>query len=1410
MSDIKQLLKEAKKELAREDYEEAIIISKKVLKKDPNNYFANVFLGKSYSCIQGKTGESLKHYLVAIDSNSSSMLAWKGLFLVLKEPGCIPDNYSFDEYFDLCGKYAECLFQQELPMVDLIHDLRMMKKSNPACLESFLKHLKPGTPLAERLGHHLMTPQTILQELIKLIGNKEQEAIAQLVSRERLKLSTADPLYQIKINSIAWEIYEDSEMDDLYSQLVNITNDDDTRAKLEESWLQYRIKVLKSMPSDIKLEFCSKVKAMVEDMVLVNHESLTAWKYYFEWQDYDDIDNMELELIIKFFKKFPTEPFAMVLYAWVSSNLSKYDVRSILFTDNTDKKNDIQATEEEQEVKEATEDIEAEESMQELMETDDNIPALLEKDVLTALLESISKVQSSALSHRIISKYFLLTNEYEAALSYIKTGISLIAYNIRDLGIPLHNSKLEVTLDLGTVYTYVDAPKNHNAALSLFEKIISEDPGNARAKMGKGIIFMERENWNDANNLLKEVTEEFPDNLEILSELGWSEANLGRLDPALIIFDNVLTKLEGTDIRTTEIRALNTWRKAKTLIFKQMLLDAEKDGMDNVKNSFKLLIQTVKMLDTYAPAFSLLGHIYSIYYLDNARAFKCYNKAFELNPGDIEAAKYMTSKYADNQNWTAAAIVAERLVKSEKAKKGLKRENWPYRVIGISYLEKQQAADSIEWFQSAIRVDDSDVESWVGLGQSYYSCGRIEASIKVFEKPLELSPHHPHALYFKALGLSDVGQFVESIEILEYITDLNPNNEAFKICLAKILVKYATDLFTQGFLMKAIATATKSISIIESLVTQMGCTSQNLWVLLSSALNMYLLVSSQSHEVPLDNLISIFSSIRFSGIEELDDIDEIIFEHLLEDDKGIDNNTIICTLLILSSKYALSSSDFESLSAPLRSSLWYNIGLSELTSYILLNEDKFRDAAIYAFKKSIKFQSNTTSSWIGLGIATMDINYRVSQHCFIKASALEPRDTEIWFNLSMLSLKNNDTTFAKQVLDRTQSIAPQESTPWLGLALLHELEGNRQESSRLFAHAFVLSNGRSKNAQLLYAKNVLENYIGKNYKETDIEAVEQLSTISNGLDQYFKKVPDDPFALQCALLSLERLHMYSLASEYANKLSVILENRFENSQEESELINFAHLKAQLARIELGSGNYTTAAEHAELSLGLLDGQESLISSTSILSNYIVLGLANFFLDKFDETLTYFQKLLEISKESKYVVILISKVLYEVGSADSKEIALEELTEYIGNNGPDISITLTLAVISIIENKKEDLHAILQELYDSPLSDLIVDKQRNIPYLIDKIKRRISKETPESQKLRTMQKMAVLFPNDFKLWESLDKKICQRVSCDGQNKVTAEQLSNAYANVGNLRSIQRSIFLTPWETSNLQSLAGCFV
>lgn len=1393
---MKELLKEAKAELAREDYEEAVRISLKVLRLDESNYFAQVFLGKSYSCLDGKAKEAVGHYKAAIELAPENLLAWKGLFLFLNAGSVVPEVVTYDEYFDLSGDYARILSEQQQSQVELIHELRTFQKKNPESRESFLWHMMPGTPMAEQLGRHLITPQNALKELIEILDSKQKSYISKIVSRERLKFSAQDPEYQIKMNSLAWEVYQNSRLDRLFNQLVNITDDDDERAELETRWLEYRILVLKSMPKEIKCLFFEQVKSMVDDMILVDHRSVTAWRLYFEWQDYAGLDSMDQELIMKFFKKFPLEPLAIILYAWLSSNLSKYDIKKL---------NESLDQPSEQEESRDLGDIDEDEkdALIDMMEKENESLGLLEDEVVDALLDNIPKAQNSVLANRIVSQYYLLSKEYEAALPYVKAGISVIAYKIRDLGGRFAHSKKQFTLSLAILYTYIDAPKNHNTALSLFEKVLADDPDNTHAKLGKGLIFVEREEWENANVLLNEVSTQFPDNMEVLSELAWNEAQLGMLDLALSKFSTVLAASMGTDLRASEFRALNIWRQAKVYIMLEERDSSE--GLEYVKLAFKQLVNSIKALDTFAASYSTLGDIYSNFFADRTRAFKCYYKAFELNARDIVAAKYMAQNYCNLSNWQAASTVAKRLIGAEPPRKKLKEMNWAYRVVGIYYLETQDEGASIEWFQAALRIEPHDVESLVGLGQAYYACGRIEASIKVFERALELDSNHLNCQYLKAQSLAAMGDYVESIDILTSITAQSPTEEMYQVMLASVSADYALDLYSQGLLTKSIAIAESVIYTLQYVTSELYCKGQSMWLVLSKALGLFVTIASKVDRLPIESLVDIFRSLDAAeSTKEIDDIDNISFEQVLSaiDDSNI---SIACKFLVLSSKYSISATEMEEQSRTVRASLWHNVASAELKAYHVLNETRYRDAAISCYKTSIHHQSNTPESWVGLGVATMDVNYRVAQHCFVKASALAPRDGDIWFNLAVLGLKNNDVEFARNVLSRSQSISPQNSSPWLGFALVHEMEGNVVDSHRMFAHAYVLSNGKSKVAQLLYAKSVLERTIGNSYDERDIEAAQEMTAAAYGLDQYFKEKPRDTFALQCALLIFERLHLYSNADRAARELVELLEIKFEKAQSDEDLYNYAIIKAQIARIQLGFGRYQAAIDDAKVSESILTEFAGRDRSMVRLSNQISLGLANFFLQNFDETLQHLQEVLKNSKTSRHLCLLTSKILYEMGSDEAKEIALEELMEYVSQNGPDLLVSFSIAAISITEQRTDEMRAVLEELTGLSLPNLIADKHRDLSYLIEQIKGRLGLKNS----VTAWQRSSFFFMNDHNTWTAVNKSISLRVAADRQNRISAGQLSTLYCLQKDIRNVQRSLFLSPWNKAALSALKQCF-
>jgi superkiller protein 3 len=119
------------------------------------------------------------------------------------------------------------------------------------------------------------------------------------------------------------------------------------------------------------------------------------------------------------------------------------------------------------------------------------------------------------------------------------------------------------------------------------------------------------------------------------------------------------------------------------------------------EEAYRLFILTLKRSPTYAPAFTSLG----IYYLefanppDPGRASKCFQKAFELDAREAEAARRLAEGFAEEREWELVEVVARRTIDGEggpnagmKTNEGppagryLPTNAWAWRAIGIVEL----------------------------------------------------------------------------------------------------------------------------------------------------------------------------------------------------------------------------------------------------------------------------------------------------------------------------------------------------------------------------------------------------------------------------------------------------------------------------------------------------------------------------------------------------------------------------------------------------------------------------------------------------------------------------------------------------------------------------------------------------
>jgi superkiller protein 3 len=89
----------------------------------------------------------------------------------------------------------------------------------------------------------------------------------------------------------------------------------------------------------------------------------------------------------------------------------------------------------------------------------------------------------------------------------------------------------------------------------------------------------------------------------------------------------------------------------------------------------------------FAPAYTSLGCFYADIMNDSARAKKCFQRAFELSAGEVEAAERLARSFAETKEWELVEIVARRVAEADKKRsipgKGI---SWPQSAIGVVEL----------------------------------------------------------------------------------------------------------------------------------------------------------------------------------------------------------------------------------------------------------------------------------------------------------------------------------------------------------------------------------------------------------------------------------------------------------------------------------------------------------------------------------------------------------------------------------------------------------------------------------------------------------------------------------------------------------------------------------------------------
>ncbi len=118
-----------------------------------------------------------------------------------------------------------------------------------------------------------------------------------------------------------------------------------------------------------------------------------------------------------------------------------------------------------------------------------------------------------------------------------------------------------------------------------------------------------------------------------------------------------------------------------------------------------------------------------------------YTKAYELQPGNNDVVKELSSLYFNNHQFQKAIELAQKCNNCADVD----------RIIGMSYYNLEDYGKAVNLLQKAIAKDDKDAEAAYTLGRTYLELENEKSAIPQFQKAVELAPTRNEWMY--ELGL---------------------------------------------------------------------------------------------------------------------------------------------------------------------------------------------------------------------------------------------------------------------------------------------------------------------------------------------------------------------------------------------------------------------------------------------------------------------------------------------------------------------------------------------------------------------------------------------------------------------------------------------------------------------------------
>lgn len=1081
------------------------------------------------------------------------------------------------------------------------------------------------------------------------------------------------------------------------------------------------------------------VQELVEGMVLLKVEDESAWAITLEWLDARELAQYPLSFLHEYSLLFPTSPYTTLIAGYLRYyGIAGPDeeLQQAIKAQRKERRRQKKGYKKSNKsAKQDQDEKEPEVSPEEALKTEEN----KRKEPFTVLINGLEGLPKSLFGHKVLTQVYLEEGDHASCIATAEKAQQTISAMDIETGLKYGQSKLYLDVLLGTALVHYYAPKHHPRALQLLNSVLKVEPDSVKCSIGRGYVFAGEQKWSEAQVEFEKVinleeqargdalpkedlpagTTWSPIEIEAREQQGWCLVKQGSSQQGKAILSDVAQMFDLSELRSEESARI-WWR----------IGCADWDlGGEHRDDAYEAFAKSLRYSNSYAPSFTAIG----IWYIEHAnppdhdRASKSFQKAFELDATQAEAARRLATGFANEGEWALVSTIAKRVMEGEGGIEGglvgndstatskfLPTNSWAWKAFGAVQMHYKKFNEAAQAFQVALRAEPEDATIWTRLGEAYAKSGRHIAALKALNQALLLDPELWICHYHIGNVQRELGSYQQAIEAFKRAAELRPEEPGTIIALTDSWLALGKSEREVGLRDRAFGSTLESLRCVGIMLDHKPYR-KTCWKLFGDAcLNLIGCVGeSDDFSAVLEAVVPVLESLRDADEDKASTVPGVTSAAKLLNAAAFGKEELL-KAAIVAFAYRGHLLRFDNKIAELP--LYDTACALHLLATILAESNPDHTeiqpaqcAAVSYIERALEIDPSSSILWNAFGVVSAQVSPQLAQHAYVIALDMQPKNTEYWCNYGFLCLQSGEHVLANKAFSKAQIIEPEAAQAWLGQALVAFERGDHSDAQLIFEQASTLSGGNLLISglgfsALLFAPSVTQAY------SLDVDSLHQPSFV---LSRYCEENPQDSSALLLHALILERLGLPTAAISRVDQAVRVLERRYEATESTKLERQYAVALLNLGRLQLGVGENEQACSTVSDCIGLCADRTDDEGLAMLAQCHLLTALSSANQGEVDDALDAFQKSIAAAERltvltkrdqcKERISVLLARTLWHFQADESRAAAKDNLLEAFSADDHTTEAIVTLATLGVLTDDEGIVEAVVSEIEELGLA-----------------------------------------------------------------------------------------------------------